>query len=111
VLVNFWATWCPPCPKELSDLDAVVVRLKSQGVIALAITPDAPSNLERFFSGGSVHLPVLLDTDGKVLEEFHVDGLPMTFVFNRKGRLAAKSINVRNQHQFLLMLAKAGVHP
>jgi hypothetical protein len=54
---------------------------------------------------------VLLDTDGKVLEEFHVDGLPMTLVFNRKGRLAAKSINVRNQHQFLLMLAKAGLHP
>jgi peroxiredoxin len=111
VLVNFWATWCPPCPKELSDLDAVVVRLQSQGVIALAITPDTPSGLERFFSGGGVHVPVLLDTDGKVLEEFHVDGLPMTFVFNRRGRLAAKSINVRNQHQFLLMLAKAGLHP
>ncbi len=111
VLVNFWATWCPPCPKELSDLDAVYVRLQSQGLIVLAITPDAPSDLNRFFSGGGVHLPVLLDTDGKVLEEFHVDGLPMTFVFNRKGRLAAKSINVRNQHQFLLMLAKAGLHP
>jgi peroxiredoxin len=111
VLVNFWATWCPPCPKELSDLDAVYVRLQSQGLIVLAITPDAPSDLNRFFSGGGVHLPVLLDTDGKVLEEFHVDGLPMTLVFNRKGRLAAKSINVRNQHQFLLMLAKAGLHP
>lgn len=111
VLVNFWATWCPPCPKELSDLDAVYVRLQSQGLIVLAITPDAPSDLNRFFSGGGVLLPVLLDTDGKVLEEFHVDGLPMTFVFNRKGRLAAKSINVRNQHQFLLMLAKAGLHP
>lgn len=111
VLVNFWATWCPPCLKELSDLDAVVMRLHSQGVIVLTITPDAPSDLKRFFSGGGVHLPVLLDSDGKVLEEFHVDGLPMTFVFNRKGRLAAKSINVRNQHQFLLMLAKAGLHP
>jgi len=40
-----------------------------------------------------------------------VDGLPMTYVFNRKGRLAAKSINARNQHQFLLMLAKAGLRP
>jgi peroxiredoxin len=111
VLVNFWATWCPPCLKELSDLDTVYMRLQSQGLIVLSITPDTPTDLARFFSGGGVHLPVLLDTDGKVLEEFHVDGLPMTFVFNRKGRLAAKSINVRNQHQFLLMLAKAGLHP
>jgi peroxiredoxin len=111
VLVNFWATWCPPCPKELSDLDAVYMRLQLQELIVLSITPDAPSDLNRFFSRGGVHLPVLLDTDGKVLEEFHVDGLPMTYVFNRKGRLAAKSINVRNQHQFLLMLAKAGLHP
>ena len=110
VLVNFWATWCPPCPKELSDLDAIYMRFQSEGLIVLAITPDAPSDLNRFFSRGGYHLPVLLDTDGKVLEEFHVDGLPMTFVFNRKGRLAAKSINVRNQHQLLLMLAKAGLH-
>jgi hypothetical protein len=64
-----------------------------------------------FIGGAGYHPPVLLDTGGKVSKEFHVDGLPKTFVFDREGKLVAQSIDMRTQHQFLIMLAKAGLHP
>jgi peroxiredoxin len=111
VLVNFWATWCPPCRKEMPDLDAIYTHFQSQGLVVLSLTDEDPFKVSSFFSGGSYHPPVLLDTGGKVAKQFHVDGLPKTFVFDREGKLVAQSIDMRTQHQFLLMLAKAGLHP
>jgi hypothetical protein len=64
-----------------------------------------------FVIQGGYHPPVLLDTGGKVAKEFHVDGIPQSFVFDREGKLVAQSIDMRTQHQFLMMLAKAGLHP
>ena len=59
--------------------------------------------------GTTYHPTVLLDTGGKVAKQFHVDGIPKTFVFNAEGKLAAQSIDERTQNQFLAMLAQAGV--
>jgi thiol-disulfide isomerase/thioredoxin len=111
VLVNFWATWCPPCRKEMPDLDAIYSHFQSQGLIVLSLTDEEPSKVNTFIGGAGYHPPVLLDTGGKVSKEFHVDGLPKTFVFDREGKLVAQSIDMRTQHQFLIMLAKAGLHP
>jgi len=110
VLVSFWATWCPPCLQELPDLDAIYMRFQSQGLIVLSITMDTPSTLNRFFSRGTYRPPVLLDTDGTVTQKFHAEDLPVTYVFSRTGKLAAKSIDTRNYHQLMQMLAKAGLH-
>jgi peroxiredoxin len=111
VLVNFWATWCPPCRKEMPDLDAIYTHFQSQGLVVLSLTDEDPFKVNSFLSGGGYHPPVLLDSGGKVAKQFHVDGIPKTFVFDREGKLVAQSIDMRTQHQFLLMLAKAGLHP
>ena len=112
VLVNFWATWCPPCRKEMPDLDAIYTHFEKQGLIVLSLTDEDQGKVNSFFGGGgSYHPPVLLDAGGKVAKEFHVDGIPKTFVFDREGKLVAQSIDMRTQHQFLMMLAKAGLHP
>jgi hypothetical protein len=54
---------------------------------------------------------VLLDDGGKVAKQFHVDGIPRTFVFDREGKLAAQATDMRTQQQFLRMLAAAGLKP
>jgi hypothetical protein len=54
---------------------------------------------------------VLLDDGGKVAKQFHVDGLPRSFVFNRDGKLVAESIDMRTQRQFFEMFASAGLEP
>jgi peroxiredoxin len=111
VLVNFWATWCPPCRAEMPDLDAIYTHFKSQGLVVLSISDEDASKVTSFIATAAYHPAVLLDPDGKVAKQFHIDGIPKTFVFDRDGKLVAQSIDMRTQHQFLEMLSKAGLHP
>ncbi|HEV2646338.1 MAG TPA: TlpA disulfide reductase family protein [Acidobacteriaceae bacterium] len=111
VLVNFWATWCPPCRKEMKDLDSIYTRYRSRGLVILSITSEEPDPVMNFLSSVHYHPPILIDEDGRVAKQFHVDGLPRTFVFDRSGRLCAQTIDMRTQRQFFAMLAKAGFHP
>ena len=111
VVVNFWATWCPPCRKELPDLDAIYTHFQSQGLVVLALTDEDMAKVGALFGGHLPSFPVLLDTSHQVGAQFHVDSLPHTFVFDREGKLAAQSIDMRTQQQFLRMLAQAGLKP
>ena len=109
VLVNFWATWCPPCRMEMPDLDAAYTRLQSKGLVVLPITREDASKVGPFLAKNGYHLRVLLDPEGKVFKQFHVDGIPKTFVFNREGKLVGVAIDQTGERQFLAMLAKAGL--
>jgi len=111
VMVNFWATWCPPCIKEMPDLDIIYTHFQSQGLVILSVTDDDPNKVSPFIGRMGYHPPVLLDSDSKVRKLFHVNGIPKNFVFNREGKLVAQSIDQCTQHQFFEMLAAAGLHP
>ncbi len=110
VLVNFWATWCPPCQKEMPDLEALYNRYKDQGFVILAISEDEETNkVAPFIAERKISYPILLDPGQKVNKLFQVDGIPKSFVYDREGKLVAQSIDMRTQRQFLEMLAQAGL--
>jgi len=109
VLVNFWATWCPPCRKEMPDLDALYRRFGKQGLVILGISDEDAGKVESFLAEHPVSYPVLLDPGRKVNEEFQVDGIPKSFVYGRDGKLVTESIDMRTQRQFLQMVAQAGI--
>ena len=109
VLVNFWATWCPPCRKEMPDLQELYSRFKEKGLVILAITDEAIEKAKPFIEEKQYTFPVLLDSGRKVNEAFRVDGIPKTFIYDRAGKLAAQSIDMRTREQFAGMLAKAGL--
>ena len=109
VLVNFWATWCPPCRKEMPDLDALSQRFASQGLIVLSISDENIAKVTSWVLGQNINYPILIDTDRKASQAFHIEGIPQSFVFNREGKLVAQSIDMRTQNQFLQMLAAADV--
>jgi thiol-disulfide isomerase/thioredoxin len=111
VVINFWATWCPPCRLEMPDLDAVYMRYQSQGLVVLSISSEDAAKIGSFLAWTNYHPTVLLDPEGKVAQQFHVEGIPRTFVFNRKGKLVAEAIDQCTQHQFLGMLAKTDLQP
>lgn len=109
VVVNFWATWCPPCRKEMPDLEALYNQFKSQGLVVLAISDEDALKVRPFIAEHQVTYPVLLDPGRKVNDLFQVEGIPKTFVYNREGKLVAQSIDMRTRNQFLGMLAEAGL--
>ena len=109
VLVNFWATWCPPCRKEIPDLETLYERFQSKGFVILAISDEELAKVQPFMQERKVTFPVLLDPERKVNDLFIVSGIPKSFVYDREGKFVAQSIDMRTQKQFLEMLAKAGL--
>jgi peroxiredoxin len=109
VLVNFWATWCPPCRKEMPDLDALYQRFADQGFVILAISDEEQAKVAPFIAEHKITYPVLLDPGRKVNDLFQVQGIPKSFVYDREGKLVTQSIDMRTQGQFLQMLAQAGL--
>jgi peroxiredoxin len=110
VLVNFWATWCPPCRKEMPDLEALYNEFKDQGLLILAISDEDISKVKPFIAEHNTTYPILLDPGSKVHKSFVVEGIPKSFLYDREGKLVAEAIDMRTRKQFLEMLAQAGLH-
>ena len=109
VLVNFWATWCPPCRKEIPDLEALYRRFKGRGLVILGVSDETAAKVQPFVHKEKITYPVLLDPGRKVNNLYSVEGIPMSFVYNRSGKLVAASMDMRTRRQFLAMLAEAGL--
>jgi peroxiredoxin len=111
VMVNFWATWCPPCRMEMPDLDKIFTRLEPQGLVILSISDEDGFKVNTFISKNDYHPPVLLDPGDKVHNEFHILGIPKTFLFDRDGKLLGETIDQCTGMQFLKLLSKTDLHP
>jgi peroxiredoxin len=109
VLVNFWATWCPPCRSEMPNLDALYKQFKDQGFVVLAISDEEASEVKPYIDQFHYSYPILLDPGRKVHEDYNIEGIPKSFVYDREGKLVAQSIDMRTKRQFLEMLAQAGL--
>ena len=109
VLVNFWATWCPPCRKEMPDLEKLSQRFAKQGLVILAISDEGREKVEPFIANAKYSYPILLDPGRTVNERFRIQGIPKTLVYGRDGKLVAQSSDMRTLGQFLEMLQAAGL--
>ena len=94
VLVNFWATWCPPCRQEFPSLGRVRERFKpgTFEVIAVNVGEDVET---AFPFTGSTAFPVVFDTEAKTVAAWSVKGLPTTFLVDRQGHLAFQATGGR----------------
>ncbi len=111
VMLNFWATWCAPCRLEMPYLDAFYTHFQSQGLVVLSISSEDSFKVASFIGASGYHPPVLIDLGGKVFQQFHIQGIPRTFVFNRDGQLVAEAIDQCSERQFMAMLSKTDLHP
>jgi len=109
VLVNFWATWCPPCRKEMPDLETLYQRFGPKGLVVLAISDEEEGKVRPYIAEHHFSYPTLLDPGRKVSELFYADGIPKSFVFNREGKMVAQGMDMRTMKQFLEMLGSAGL--
>ena len=98
VIVNFWATWCPPCRREFASMERLRRILADRPLEILAINEgEGVDVIEGFTSALDTppSFPVLLDPIGDAMALWPVRGLPTTFVIDKKGRMAYRAIGGR----------------
>lgn len=86
VVLDFWATWCPPCVEGLPALEAMAKERDGKGLKVLAVNvQEDGTTVSRFKERTNLGLPVVFDSDGKVSGLYKVTGIPQTVVIDRKG--------------------------
>jgi thiol-disulfide isomerase/thioredoxin len=107
VLVNFWATWCTSCRREMPDLDKLNARFAPQELVVLSISDEEQTKVAPFIASSGYRPTVLLDPGDTVHKKFHIEGIPKTYLFDRNGKLLGETIDQSTERQFLELLAKA----
>jgi len=98
VLINFWATWCPPCRTEMPDLDAFYQDNQQRGIVVLAINMHEDKDVvDRFVHSTGVTLPVLIDADGAAATAYNVNYLPTSFFVDPNGIIREMHIGAMNR--------------
>ncbi len=88
VLLNFWATWCPPCQREMPSLERLRTRMAGRPLEIVAISSaETPAEVNTYLSKMKLGFPVLLDTDSSNTRRWKVFALPTTFVLDAEGRV------------------------
>lgn len=96
VIVNFWATWCPPCRYEMPSMQRAWEKLQDKDVMMLAVHVGGKSDKIWAFVGDyEITFPILIDPKSKVADAWPLKGLPTTFVIDPKGQIAYRAIGGR----------------
>ena len=88
VLVNLWATWCPPCRAEMRTIETVYNEYKDQGFTVIAVNmtyQDDTSKVMPFVSGQGLTFPIVLDESGQMADTYQLKSLPSSFFIDREG--------------------------
>jgi len=88
LLVNFWATWCPPCRREIPEIEAIHRRWADRGLHVIGVSIDAPGDrrlVREFMRSRGMTYRVLLDPHSTVLDVFSLHGVPVTLLIDRDG--------------------------
>lgn len=96
VIVNFWATWCPPCRAEMPSMQRAWNKIKDDGVVMLAVHVGGNEDkVWSFVAEYALDFPVLIDPDSKVADAWPMEGLPSSFVVDPQGRIVYRAIGGR----------------
>jgi len=103
ILVNFWATWCPPCKAEIPGFIALQDQYKDQGLVILGISgDDDPETLRAFASEWKINYPMIVGRDEHELLDAYgpIYGYPISVIVGRDGAVCGKHIGPATKEQF-----------
>jgi peroxiredoxin len=107
VLINFWATWCPPCQAEIPDLQVAYQVYQDSGLVILGIaSQDHPKVVEPFVEDMGMTYPVMVDESGALMKTYRASGLPVTVFVDREGVIQVRHIGYLSAAQLDEYLAE-----
>lgn len=109
VVVNFWATWCPPCVEEMPLLDKYAQKYAGQLVIYGIDSAEEEAQVARFISDNEIRFPILLDEDANVTDAYFVRNFPATFFIDADGVLRAQHLGTLREDLLIRYLATIGI--
>jgi peroxiredoxin len=96
-MVNFWATWCPPCLEEMPAMERLYRQQKASGFTLVAVSVDTdPKPVSPFVAKHQLTFPIALDSKMDLANSYSVRALPSSFIVARDGNLAALAIGPRH---------------
>ena len=92
ILLNFWATWCPPCQAEIPALKSLHNDYQARGfeVVGISVDEDGPEAVQAFVKKKGINYPVLMSTDEVIGAYGGIRGIPTTFLISRDGKIVKK---------------------
>ena len=99
IMLNFWATWCPPCRREIPSMESIYQDMGDKGFVVLGVNQfETPDHVFAYMGQLSVFptFPILFDPDSRISERDAVKGLPTTLLINRQGEVVYRAAGGRD---------------
>ena len=107
VLVNFWATWCPPCQMEIPHLIELVDSYPDDFIVlGLSVDDDTAENVLKFVKSKKMNYPVVMASAEVVKAYGNISSIPTSFVINKEGIVVEKIVGYRSKDEFLSIIKK-----
>jgi len=100
LILNFWATWCPPCREEIPDFVEVYDEYESEDVQFIGVSNEDISTLRSFVEDYNISYPILID-DENIMGKWGISAIPTTFVFDKNGQIISKSVGMMTREQLV----------
>jgi len=98
VYLDFWASWCIPCRKSFPWLNEMARRYGKQGLTILAVNLDKERELaEQFLHEIPANFTIAFDPEGKVADQYEVEGMPSSYIIDRQGRIVSVHLGFREE--------------
>ncbi len=108
-LLDFWATWCPPCRKSLPETQALAREFGGKGLAVMTISDEEPATIAAFLKSNHYTFPAYRDAAGAAGKAYKVTAIPTLVVLDRKGRLVAYLVGLQERETVGAALKKAGL--
>jgi len=87
LLLEFWATWCPPCRQSIPHLNEIYAKYKDRGLVVVGVTEETDAVIRKFRKDVPMDCSVATDTGGRLSEKMGINGIPHAFLVNKSGEI------------------------